>query len=509
MIHDAIDFKNSSNALLAAGATFVGAPVIVLNYSSIAVSIYASHASAVDGLRIEQSTDGENWDFADVFSVPADNGQTYTISPHCLYYRINYTNGTTQQTAFRLQCALKGSEMTESNRRIVPVQVHSPLTAFGELETASPRNRFDCEFIYDKQPLLMDDISTGTGAATHNVNSRDIQLTIAAEGDAAGMRSHAWIPYTPGSGQKAEITGTLNEQNIAGGTGSVFLRSNVTGTVVETEIEQSAWLAASDLDWATSQILAIPFQSLKVGTVFYYLVRNGAPVLIAKLDNDNIRATGYWQYASLPQYWKLYTSAGQTIMEMGYGDELNGVGLRYKLPAIDTTATMRAICTTVKSQGGELLENMPGFPFVAKNTTGVAVATAEVPLLSIRTAALFGGLTNRSLIIPTGIEIETDNPLYYQIRYRPTLTGASFEAIDATHSALEQDTAATAVSGGVVVGGGFASAGRNTPSQISTLLGRVIMSLGSLAPDVLTVTAVRTGSQSATVRAIIKGKEIR
>lgn len=385
-----------------------------------------------------------------------------------------------------------------------------PLTAFAELETASPRNRFDCEFIYDKQPLIMDDISENSGTATHNATSRDIQLAVTGATDVGGMRAHSWIPYTPGSGQKCEITGTLDEAGIGGGTASCFLRSNVTGSVVETEVAQSSWdNAKTGVDWTTSHILAIPFQSLKVGTVFFYFVRSGVPVFLTQIDNDNIRATGYWQYASLPPYWKLYTSAGETIMEMGYGDDLNAVGIRYNLGTANYTATMRAICCTVKSQGGEKLEDLPGYPFVAEQLTPKTVSTTEIPLVSIQMAATFNSITNRTLGVPTGVEIQTDNPIFYRVRYRPTLTGASFGAIDA-FSALNQDTTASAVSGGKIVDAGFIGTTKNTPADAKGILSRVLMSLGSTGTaDILTLSAVRSGSTDASVLSAIKGKEIR
>ena len=115
------------------------------------------------------------------------------------------------------------------------------------------------------------------------------------------MRKHYWTPYTPGNGQEIDITGTLNAANVAGGTAEVFLRSTVTGVTTLQTIPQADWTSASTgVHWQYSQIFRFSFQSLRVGRIQFSLVRCGIPLKCYEISNDNIRATGICQYASLP-----------------------------------------------------------------------------------------------------------------------------------------------------------------------------------------------------------------
>lgn len=386
------------------------------------------------------------------------------------------------------------------------------MSEFSEYRVAAPGNRADVEFIYDKQPLLYDDISAGSGTVVHQTASRDLLLSINSgpSGTVVGMRQHYWTPYTPGSGQEIDITGTLDNTGIGGGTVYLFLRSNVSGSVVTTTYPQSSWSAAtSGVDWSKSNIFRMSFQSLKVGRIQFALVRSGIPTKILEIANDNIRSTGYWQQANQPPYWRLYNNGTNTIAEFGYGNESNGIGIQYVFNGVQPTATSRAICATVKSQGGASLFEMPGYPFVTPPTGTFTVSTTLIPLVSIRVASTFNGLTNRELVIPTGYSLQTDNPIQYLILYRPTLTNPSWQPINSTYSGVEYDISASAVSGGIQIDNDLLSSGNNQAARTSNVLGKTIMSLGSGVSDILTIAAIRTGANSATVRAIIKGIEVR
>jgi len=406
--------------------------------------------------------------------------------------------------------------MTNLRNTNVTFQDSLYMSEFAELRTANPGNRSDGEFLFDKLPLFFDDISSGGGTAAHQANGRDVLLSVVntTTGTTAGLRSHYAVPYTPGSGQEIDITFTPDLAAIGGGTAYIFLRSKVTGTVTLETIAQSSWTTlTSGEDWATSHIFRMSFQSLRVGRIQFSIVKNGLPYKIAEITNDNERATGYWQYATLPPYWKLYNDADNTIFEAGYGDEDNGIGFRYVFNGKQATATARAICETVKSQGGDKLFDMPGLSWEADNyTTPITVAATLVPILSIRVASTFNSLANFGIIIPESFEIRTDQPLVYRVFYRPTLTDASFAAIpDSAHVGVEMDVSATAITGGYKIGGGYVTTGGvNQAAVKSTLLGKVIMALGYAGvSDIVSVAAVRTSAQSASAYAAISGREIR
>jgi hypothetical protein len=108
---------NSSIATLTAGSTFTGTAEDASNFSEIRVSVTASHVSATDGLSIQQSPDGTNWDIADTYTIPATTGKTFAVPRQARWFRVVYTNGGTNQTSFRLQSILNRTGSVASSQR--------------------------------------------------------------------------------------------------------------------------------------------------------------------------------------------------------------------------------------------------------------------------------------------------------------------------------------------------------------------------------------------------------
>ncbi len=561
---------NSSTDNLDAGETFTGIGEDVSEYATIMVAIISDQESAADGVGF-QFKDGGDWVTTDEYKYKATGvAKTYSIQPVMPMFRINYTNGSVAQGAFDLCVQYKKHGGVSTSHRVadtisgqddaaltktilmaeqagsttdvytninataagnlkvsvdellegtaVPIVYDDALwflfSEFGEMRAANPANRSDTEFIYDAQPLLYDDISSTDGLVTHQANSRDLLLTLSTTDPAAlaGVRKHYYVPYTPGSGQEIDLTGTLDNGGVGGGTAALFLRSNVTGAVSETVVDQSAWdTPSTDVDWSLSQIYRMSFQSLKVGRVQYSLVRDGTPIKVHEITNDNVRNTGYWQCATLPPYASLYsTTDGNTVSEIGYGDSDNAIGFRYTV-ASSTDLELRYICETVKTQGGQAIQDMPGKPFSAsRGTSAVTVSSTDIAVISIRVADTFNSLLNTALYIPTGFDISTDNSVYYQVIYRGApSTDAAWLSVDSTYSGMEYDITATKVTGGVIVDEGYVGTARNITKQAAGILERVIMARGNNgSPDVLSIVMERTGGQDASVLASIKWKEI-
>lgn len=100
---NSVSSVNSSTTTLTANSTFTGTSESTLNYAGISIEVFSDVASASGGLIIEQSQDGTNWDTQDVYSTLASTAFQTTISLTGQFYRIVFTNGTTNQTTFRLQ----------------------------------------------------------------------------------------------------------------------------------------------------------------------------------------------------------------------------------------------------------------------------------------------------------------------------------------------------------------------------------------------------------------------
>lgn len=384
--------------------------------------------------------------------------------------------------------------------------------AFNRLRTSGTGNRLDVEFIYDKQEEIIDEITGGTGSVVHQGDTRDLLIKTNGSGltDSAAMMSYN-IPYTPGNSQLIAITGTLNELDLTG-EAEIFFRSKVSGSIVETTYPQSAWTenVVSDADWSKSHILEIDFQSLKVGRMRFYLNRSGIITPIHQITNDNKYNAGYWQLPTLPLGWRIWNDANYTYTEMCYGDEENGIGLRFKTP-LNALQQLRAICGTVKSEGGLNLEDITGYNRVAdSHLTPKTVSTTLIPLLSIKPKDLFKTFDNHSLIIPQLVSLSVDNPVKYTIVHNAILNGESWVDVDSDESSVEYDVSATSFTNGHVLYSDYISTAKNKGVSASSLLGRALLwaRRGDMS-GTITIAAIRTGGSNATTYTSLQWKEIR
>lgn len=97
---------NSTADTLTAGGTFVGTWEEITNYASFAVNAVSDVPSAVNSFIIQFSSDGTNVDDSVPYSLLADDPQSHTFVSDYRYFRVSYTNGDTDQSAFRLQSLL-------------------------------------------------------------------------------------------------------------------------------------------------------------------------------------------------------------------------------------------------------------------------------------------------------------------------------------------------------------------------------------------------------------------
>lgn len=112
-----ISTANSTTSNLAGAAVFTGTSEDVSSYAAIQVSVYSSHVSATDGLSLQQSSDGTNWDITDTYTIPATTGKVISIQPAAKFYRLVYTNGATLTTSLRIQTVYHWSLSKASSQR--------------------------------------------------------------------------------------------------------------------------------------------------------------------------------------------------------------------------------------------------------------------------------------------------------------------------------------------------------------------------------------------------------
>lgn len=101
-----VDAGNSSTTPLGAGGVFTGTTMDLLNYVVINVNVNSDVDSATNGLSVQFSPDGTNWDHTHSTTYTS-GGKGYIFNVEYRYARVVFTNGATPQTTFRLQTILK------------------------------------------------------------------------------------------------------------------------------------------------------------------------------------------------------------------------------------------------------------------------------------------------------------------------------------------------------------------------------------------------------------------
>lgn len=115
-----ISTDNSTVATLGIGASFVGVAEDISQYSAVSVILAASHDSAIDGMTFQFSPDGTNWDETHFFTLTASTeGRHFQFPAHAQWFRVNYENGGTAQSSFRVQTILHAHNIGTSIHRLV------------------------------------------------------------------------------------------------------------------------------------------------------------------------------------------------------------------------------------------------------------------------------------------------------------------------------------------------------------------------------------------------------
>ena len=118
-IQNKISTDNSTTSTLAGDAVFTGTGEDTSNFANVTIQLDSSHDSAVDGMTFQFSIDNTNWDDIYTFTYTASEGaRRFQFPATAQYFRLVYTNGTTQQTHFRVQTILHVSDILTSIHRL-------------------------------------------------------------------------------------------------------------------------------------------------------------------------------------------------------------------------------------------------------------------------------------------------------------------------------------------------------------------------------------------------------
>ena len=394
------------------------------------------------------------------------------------------------------------------------------LDAFSRLRVSQPVTAFSSQFTYNLNPLLFEQLTSGTGATvTHDSTNRTALMTFASTptGGQAYMQSYEYIPYQPSKSQLvfvtfnmiAAVANTLKFAGLSDGTNGIefqldgttkqFVIYSATTNGNQTVV-QSSWnldkldgtgASGITLDVTKTQILVIDFQALYVGRVRIGFDINGQIIYCHEFLHANSASYPYIQSANLP------VRVGMTCTGT-------------------VSTTMHFICSAVVSEGGIDSAALFGYDFVAVNSTDVSVNTVT-HMLSIRPKTTFNSITNRIKLIPTGIDFiitgSGTNTVYWELVLGQTLTSATAADIDNTYSGTEYLTGGTMSGTPIVISSGYVtSSNQGKQSLQETIATRYPITLTKAGANrdlgQLTLRATSlTGAVNC--RGLIRFKEIR
>jgi len=335
--------------------------------------------------------------------------------------------------------------------------------AFGRLRVSDPYTLFDSSHRYHDNTLWA--TSTGvSGAATFNADQGLVNMTLGTtSGDFVLRETYKVFPYQPGKSLLTMNTfvmesGQENQRQRVGyfssGNGifieqsgvaapAIVKRSSVSGSVVDTRIEQGDWnidtLQGSGesgytLDMTKAQIFWSDLEWLGAGTVRAGFIIDGEFVHCHSFHHANEIESTYITTASLP--------------------------CRYEIENLDTVSasgTLKQLCSTVFSEGGYQLKgeaHSVGTPINSPydlTSTGV-----QYPVASIRLKS--GELD--TVAIPVGVNLLglTNNANYkWSVIKKGTTSGGTWTDIGPT-SSVQYNLSGTSFSGGTVLTQGYIAA---------------------------------------------------
>ena len=378
--------------------------------------------------------------------------------------------------------------------------------AFGRLRVSNPFTLFDGALRYRDDEFRWNQVDTGAGTSTFLPNEGTMLMTVSGNGDSAVRQSKQVFSYQPGKSLLTMATFVMNTptaglrqrvgyfgaQNgvyfeVDGTTVNLVIRKYTSGSVDDTteKIPQSLWngdkllgtgASGITLDVTHSQIFWCDVEWLGVGSVRAGFVINGQFIVCHTFHHANIFDKVYMTTASLP--------------------------VRYELTSTGAAGTMRAICSTVISEGG--YSNRSQSRAIGTSLTGKNLSQAAYrPLVCIRLKSA----NIDSIVVPTKFDLYglQQAAFSYRIILNPTLTGASWTSAG-DNSSVEYDLSATALTGGTVIDegifvgsnkGGTASVSGNDV-DFSQQLGRTIAGVS----DIWCLAAISTTNNDDAVASV-------
>jgi hypothetical protein len=400
------------------------------------------------------------------------------------------------------------------------------IDAFGRLRISDPQTIFDSKQVFDdgdiansaeNAPQFYDNQETSGGGTSTAFDVNAASTTLSVSADTAGTRvrqSKRRMNYQPGKSQLIKLTsvfgaaasgitrryGLFDENNglflqQTGTELSLVIRSNVTGSPVDTAVAQADWnidtmgggdgtLGASGitLDMSKSQIFVIDFEWLGVGSVRFGFEIDEVLYYVHQANHANRISGVYMSTPNLPVRAEIAN---------------DGTG---------AAAGFEMICAEVASEGGVEPQGVSrgydtGDTPVALATAGVAYAVMGLRLRSSH-LGLEVDLTNLDMLIPSAAD-----DVIWRLYLNPTLS-APLTYANIPHSGLQGATGTGSITLSAV--GEKILCGTATSTDTISVPANIAQKLGSLidgTPDEL-VLVVTPLTNSTTIVAAANWREL-
>lgn len=220
---------NSTTTLLTSDNIFTGTSEDVTIFSSVTISIF-SDVSGV--LEIQFSSDNSNWDHIVSVNISGNTSLSKTVQCTSTYFRIKYTNGSTNQTEFRLQSLLNmnksqstilnnkqyqettlvsenGGNLQFDSGNNIQTAINNSLDSFGNIMTTNFFPSVISNFYYNINESIVNTSTTGSGSISHS-EQKAILSTGTTNNSITKIFSKNICRYLPGTGVRTLFTAHFN-----------------------------------------------------------------------------------------------------------------------------------------------------------------------------------------------------------------------------------------------------------------------------------------------------------
>ncbi len=349
-IPSVISKKDEKNSFSTSNTTSTGSASLCEGYESVNIVIENSLVnSTIGGLEIQFSPDTSTANFktyfTDTYFANTILNKSYKVVDK--YYRIIFTKDVVDSTTYTIISRLTNGSYVDTNGtdNYYNTKHESTIDAFGRLRASLPYTILDLKFpqqsptdassnyLNNNYMCCFKEVGTGS----FNVSSGNSQHIVDISGDGTTStyisQSRHYGIYQPGKSFLVLLTGILNDENATStdyqnrigyfddDNGLYFkydaseqaisanLRSNMSGSTIDTTIEQSNWNidkmdgsgnSGYKLYFTKAQIMAIDFEWLSIGKIRFGFFIFGNLYYCHQISNYNYLQEPYMKSANLP-----------------------------------------------------------------------------------------------------------------------------------------------------------------------------------------------------------------